>query len=281
MNYFEGHSGVKIPLQIYGTAWKEDKTSDLVELALQKGFRGIDTACQPRHYKEPLVGEGISRAYQSGLKRSDLFVQTKFTSFGGQDPDDCPYDPHLSLEEQIRKSHSVSLENLKTDYLDSLILHSPMRTWEETKLAWNVLESFVENGSVKQIGISNCYDPDYFLQLFNESKVRPSVLQNRFYSDSDYDRQLREICNKRGVYYQSFWTVNANLHIWQNPFVIELAQKLERSAIQVYFRALIHEKIYPLYGTTSPTHMEEAMDLLGFTLDQESCDRISTIGNYK
>ena len=73
--YFISSAGVKIPKLIYGTAWKEDKTAELVELALAKGFRGIDTACQPRHYKEPLVGEGIQRAYAKGLKREYLFLQ--------------------------------------------------------------------------------------------------------------------------------------------------------------------------------------------------------------
>lgn len=280
MNSFKSLSGVSIPLQIYGTAWKQEKTADLVELAIQKGFRGIDTACQPRHYSEPLVGEGIGRAYSSGLQRSDFFIQTKFTPFGGQDPNRCPYDPSTPIEDQIRKSLSVSLENLKTDYLDSLVLHSPLSSWEENKRAWEVFESFVEEGVVKQIGISNCYDPNFFVHLFNESKIKPSVLQNRFYADSGYDKELRAFCNEKGVYYQSFWTVNANVPIWNSPVVIELANRLKKSPIQIYFRALIQEKIHPLYGTTNPSHMEEVMDLLRFSLEQEDCDKIRAIGHY-
>lgn len=54
------------PAVFYGTAWKKEKTADLVELALRKGFRGIDTACQPKHYNEKGVGDGIARA---GLPR--------------------------------------------------------------------------------------------------------------------------------------------------------------------------------------------------------------------
>ena len=56
------NSDLIMPAIVYGTAWKEDRTADLVELALKKGFRGIDTACQPKHYNEPGVGEGIQRA---------------------------------------------------------------------------------------------------------------------------------------------------------------------------------------------------------------------------
>lgn len=66
---------VTIPKLLYGTAWKKDATADLVLLALKAGFRGIDTAAQPRHYKEPLVGAAVKSAISSGIvKRSDLFV---------------------------------------------------------------------------------------------------------------------------------------------------------------------------------------------------------------
>lgn len=280
MNSFKSLSGVEIPFQIYGTAWKKERTADLVEMALKKGFRGIDTACQPKHYKEPLVGEGISRAYQSGLNRSDLYIQTKFTPFRGQDTDDCPYDPETSLKDQMKKSLSVSLENLKTDYLDSLVLHSPLQTWNENQTAWSVLESFVEEGKVKQIGISNCYDPDLFKRIFAEAKIKPSLLQNRFYRESDFDKELRKFCNEQGVYYQCFWTVNANPHIWQDPFVVELANKLTITPLQAYFRTLIHEKIHPLYGTTNPDHMQEVMELFNFSIENEDRMKIKSIGGY-
>ena len=280
MNVFKSLSGINIPFQIYGTAWKEDQTADLVEIALQKGFRGIDTACQPKHYKEPLVGKAIERSYQSGIKRSDLFLQTKFTSYRGQDPNDCPYDPRLSLEDQIKRSLSVSLSNLKTDYLDSYILHSPMNTWEETKRAWKVFEGFCKEGLVKQLGISNCYDLGYFKKLYDESEIKPSVLQNRFYKETNYDKELRKFCVDRGIYYQSFWTVNANKSIWQNPFVIEIAKKREVSPIQVFFRSLVYECIYPLYGTTNTIHMKEVIDLFSISLSEKERQEIRSIENY-
>jgi diketogulonate reductase-like aldo/keto reductase len=140
-----------------------------------------------------------------------------------------------------------------------------------------VFESFVASGRVKQIGISNCYDPDFFKYLFEQSKVKPSVLQNRFYEASGYDRELRDFCNDQGVYYQCFWTVNANPHIWQDPYLVELAEKLNKSALQVYFRALIYDNIHPLFGTTNNGHMEEVMDLLKFSLDTAAVQKISSI----
>lgn len=72
--------GVPVTQFLYGTAWKENETQRLTELALRQGFRGIDTANQRRHYHEAAVGQGIAAAIESGLVvRDDLFLQTKFT----------------------------------------------------------------------------------------------------------------------------------------------------------------------------------------------------------
>lgn len=70
-------SPAAIPVYLYGTAWKKDRTADLVYSAINAGFRGVDTAAQPRHYQEPLVGDGIRKAIAEGLvRREDLYVST-------------------------------------------------------------------------------------------------------------------------------------------------------------------------------------------------------------
>lgn len=75
-----GASKDEIPPMIYGTAWKKERTADLVYLALKSGFRAIDTAAQPRHYQEKLVGDGIRRAIADGIvSREDLFVRKHST----------------------------------------------------------------------------------------------------------------------------------------------------------------------------------------------------------
>lgn len=66
---------MSIPSLIYGTAWKKERTQELVVQALKAGFRGIDTAAQPKHYREDLVGEGVRQAVREGLvRREDLYV---------------------------------------------------------------------------------------------------------------------------------------------------------------------------------------------------------------
>src|SRR5256884_2631225 len=114
-----------IPDFLYGTAWKEDRTPALTELALRMGFRGIDTANQRRHYFEAGVGQGLAAAYRAGVvTRTDLFLQTKFTYQGGQDHR-LPYDPAADLSTQIAQSMASSLEHLGTDHVDSYVLHGP------------------------------------------------------------------------------------------------------------------------------------------------------------
>src|SRR5438034_8941423 len=93
--------GVQVPRFLYGTAWKEDETQRLTELALQQGFRGIDTANQRRHYHEAAVGQAISASISSGLaSRNDLFLQTKFTFRCGQDHR-LPYDAAAPIPIQV------------------------------------------------------------------------------------------------------------------------------------------------------------------------------------
>ncbi len=118
-------AGVRVPRFLYGTAWKEDETRRLTELALRQGFRGIDTANQRRHYHEAAVGQAVAAAVAVGVvARDDLFLQTKFTFRRGQDHR-LPYDPAAPVATQVGQSFARSLEHLGTDRIDSYLLHGP------------------------------------------------------------------------------------------------------------------------------------------------------------
>ena len=68
-----------MPRILYGTAWKKERTDGLVQVAIRHGFRGVDTACQPKHYHEAGVGAAVAACIASGMTRQELFLQTKFT----------------------------------------------------------------------------------------------------------------------------------------------------------------------------------------------------------
>ena len=143
---------------IYGTAWKKEETSRLVELALKSGFKAIDTACQPRHYREDLVGLGLENAFKEGIDRNDVFIQTKFTPISGQDINNMPYLSSDDLLTQVEKSFLKSKENLKVDFIDSYLIHSPLFPSKELLKVYIKMEEFLESNQVGQLGICNCYD---------------------------------------------------------------------------------------------------------------------------
>lgn len=267
LEWFTTNNGVKMPGIIYGTAWKKEKTSDYVYLALKSGFRGIDTACQPKHYNEKLVGEAIFKAVKDGIiKREEIFIQTKFTPVNGQDPNNIPYDKNASLGDQIAQSFEVSLKNLRTGFLDSLVLHSPIGTHEMNMQAWRAMEKICKNKGTKQLGISNCYNLNTLKNIFSESEIKPSVVQNRFYNDTDYDNDLRKWCDEQNIIYQSFWTLTANPHILKSSIIRQLAHKYDRTEAQIFFRYLNQNNIAPLTGTTNQKHMKEDLEIFGFAL---------------
>lgn len=271
------HLVLKIPPLIYGTAWKQERTSGLVEKAVLCGFRGIDTACQPKHYNEPGVGQALHSLKEQGITRETLFIQTKFTPLAGQDPARVPYNPSSPLAEQIRQSFQVSLKNLGVDYLDALLLHSPLSRHAETMEAWHAMEQLHQQGVVHKLGISNCYDLEAFELIFHSANVKPSLLQNRFYIETDYDKSLRKWCDNKSIRYQSFWTLTANPNILRHPLLCNLALTKRVTVEQLFFRFLTQLHIIPLIGTCSERHMQEDLAIFEFTLTDEEVLQIKSL----
>jgi diketogulonate reductase-like aldo/keto reductase len=267
--------GTFVPRILYGTAWKKERTAALVERALVAGFRGIDTACQPKHYDEPGVGRGVAAALRSGLRREQLYLQTKFTALDGQDPRRVPYDANAVLSEQVRQSCRASLANLQTTYLDCLVLHSPLDTLELSLQVWRAFEALVDSGVVRELGISNCYQLDELEALYEAARVKPLVVQNRFYEKTRYDQDIRSFCRARGMLYQSFWTLTANPKVLAHPDVRALAQRHGVTPAQVLFRGLTQIGIVPLTGTSSEEHLLQDLAIFDFELEPADLRRLT------
>jgi diketogulonate reductase-like aldo/keto reductase len=270
-------ANVRTPRIIYGTAWKKSETARLVTKAIRHGFRGIDTACQPKHYDEPGVGEGVAASLDDALAREDLYLQTKFTPVDGQDPKKVPYDSNLPLPEQVTQSCAASLRNLRTGYLDCLVLHSPLSSPKQTLQVWRAMESLVSGGAVRQLGISNCYDLGELEALSDAARVKPSVVQNRLYAETGYDREIRAYCRDRRIIYQSFWTLSANPDVLSHGTVAGLASKYGRTAAQILFRHLTQRGVVPLTGTRSEVHMREDLAIFEFELGDFELDAVDAL----
>jgi diketogulonate reductase-like aldo/keto reductase len=266
------------PTFIYGTAWKEDATTELVVRAVGAGFRAIDTANQPWHYSEPLVGEALKMIANAGVARSTLFVQTKFTPVDGHDHR-VPYDPELELKDQVAQSFESSLRHLHTDYLDSYVLHGPYSSrglgnsdWE----VWGAIEEIHRSGRARIIGISNV-KADQLDLLVTKARIRPMVVQNRCYANRGWDREVRKICRDHGITYQGFSLLTANRNVLRHPVVLSVAQRLGVHAEQVIFRFAMQVGMVPLTGTKDSVHMREDLGVFAIQLTREEVELIESI----
>ena len=273
--------GVRVPRFLYGTAWKEDQTRRLTELALQQGFRGIDTANQRRHYDEAAVGQAISAAIASGLVvGDDLFLQTKFTFRRGQDHR-LPYDSAAPIAVQVEQSFASSLEHLGVQKLDSYLLHGPTgrlglapADWE----AWHAMEAIHDSRRVRLLGVSNVTLEQ--LQLVcQQARVRPCFVQNRCYAVQGWDRRVREFCAANGVIYQGFSLLTANRDTLARPEMLRIAQRHGKTVSQIIFRFALDVGMVALTGTTDPEHMRADLEVFDFCLEPEEVEQIEGLAS--
>lgn len=273
--------GVPVPRFLYGTAWKEDQTRPLTELALRQGFRGIDSANQRRHYHEAAVGQAIAAAVESGLvARENLFLQTKFTFSSGQDHR-LPYDPKASIRTQVEQSFASSLGHLGVKVIDSYLLHGPTQRsglapadWE----AWRAMEALHDSGSVRLLGVSNV-TLEQLRRLCEQARVPPRFVQNRCYAMRGWDRAVRQFCVAHGLVYQGFSLLTANRDALAHPEVARIARRHGRSISQIIFRFAVDVAMVPLTGTTDARHMQEDLEVLDFCLEPEEVERIDGLAS--
>ena len=273
------YNNLPVPSFMYGTAWKKEATTQLVQRAVSAGFTAIDTANQLIHYQEALVGEALLALAQQGVARDRLFLQTKFTPTNGQDHR-TPYDASANLTTQVTQSFDSSLAHLHTDYLDSYVLHGPYQRqglgaadWE----VWAAIEGVYQSGKTKMIGISNI-TAEQLTQLCARAAVKPMVVQNRCYAALGWDKEVREICRTHGIIYQGFSLLTANRAVFADPAIQAIAQRLGTGLAQVVFRFAMQVGMLPLTGTTNPQHMTDDLKAEHLTLTVEDVQVIETIG---
>lgn len=266
------------PWILYGTAWKRDTTTRLVEMALTEGFVGIDTANQPKHYSEALVGEALKKMLASGAPREKFFIQTKFTPVGGQDQR-IPYDANADIGVQVMQSFKSSLEHLGVSYLDSYLLHGPYHhpgLGDEDWQVWSALESLYQEKKVKRIGISNVNAGQLTLLIAN-AEVKPMVVQNRCFARTGWDWAVREICREHDILYQGFSLLTANPGAVGHPYTESLADRLQVTPEQVIFAFAREVGMIPLTGTTNLEHMRQDLEAREISLSAEEVARLEQV----
>ena len=279
VNRYQTHRGFNIPTFFYGTAWKELQTEELTRLAIEAGFRGIDTANQRRHYFEAGVGIAVRKILKKGpLKRSDLFLQSKFTYVAGQDHR-LPYDPNADYSDQVKQSFNSSLDHFQTTYLDSYVLHGPSTGKGLQQADWDVwrsMEGLKTSGSVRLLGVSNI-NADQLLMLVENAEVKPAFVQNRCFARTQWDAAIRQLCRSYDIIYQGFSLLTANAAELKDPVIFEMAKRRKVTLPQLVFRFALQLGMIPLTGTTSEDHMNQDLAVYDFELSQTEISTIETV----
>lgn len=270
---------LSIPAFLYGTAWKEDRTSSLTERALRAGFRGIDTANQRKHYFEAAAGEGLSAAYNAGIvTRAEVFLQTKFTYQRGQDHR-LPYDPQAPIGAQVAQSLTSSLDHLGTDYVDSYVLHGPSSPYEWVEAdseVWNAMRKERDAGRIHLIGVSNV-SLGHLEQMKAIGLELPAFVQNRCFARLGWDRDIRSFCGAHEITYQGFSLLTANQEVANHAPLVDVARRLSVTLPQLIFAFARALGIVPLTGTSSENHMKEDLASAGLALPAELVKAIESI----
>lgn len=273
------NNGVLIPSIIYGTAWKEDETARLVQVAIESGYRAIDTANQNIHYRESLVGSAIRAVHEKGIQRESLFLQTKFTSVSAQGPN-IPYDANAVLATQVKQSMDSSLRHLRTDYVDSYLLHGPSGAqglvaadWE----TWSAIEQLYMDGKARTIGVSNV-SCDQLKEICANARIKPMIVQNRCYALMGWDESVRNVCRDNNIVYQAFSLLTANREVLIDPRVKAISDRVGASAEQIIFAFAVRMGILPLTGTSNTQHMKDNLGATQLAVTDEDIRIIESSG---
>jgi diketogulonate reductase-like aldo/keto reductase len=269
----------RTPDFIYGTAWKEDRTAPLTELAIRSGFRAIDTANQRKHYYEGGVGEALAAVYGAGIvTRSDVFLQTKFTYQRGQDHR-LPFDPKAPIALQVEHSLTSSFDHLGADYVDSFVLHGPSNSYEwsaDDQEAWQAMMRERDRGRTRMLGVSNV-SLLHLQQMIAIHGEAPAFVQNRCYARLGWDRDVRAFCYEHSIIYQGFSLLTANLESVRHSTIARIAFAKNISPAQVVFAFARTLGILPLTGTSSEEHMKQDLASRSVSLSQGEVEKIESL----
>lgn len=260
MEYITLSNGVKMPMLGYGCFLiSPEECERCVSDAIEVGYRGIDTA--QAYYNEEGIGNAVSKAIAEGkVKREDLFLTTKVWIMNAG-------------YENAKESIEESLQKLKTDYIDLLLIHQAFNDYYGT---WRAMEEAYKAGKVRAIGVSNFY-PDRFMDLALFSEIKPMInqLETHVFQQHKDDRKYIE---KYGAHIEA-WAPFARGEngIFTNPVLNEIGAKYNKSAGQVALRFLIQSGISVIPKSSHKERMAENLDVFGFELSAEEMKQIEEL----
>ncbi len=256
MEFVTLSNGVKMPQLGYGVYQVSKEECERCVLdALKVGYRHIDTA--QSYFNEEEVGYAIKK---SGILREEIFLTTKV------------WIEHYGYE-KAKKSVITSMEKLKTDYLDLVLLHQPFSDYYG---AWRALEELYEEGKIRAIGISNFY-PDRMVDLCLFSHIKPMVNQVETHP---FNQQIeaQKWMEKYGIQIEA-WAPLAECRndLLENKVLTEIAKKYEKTVAQIILRWELQRGIVIIPKSVHIERMEENFNIFDFTLSDEDMQKIAEL----
>lgn len=262
------NNGVTLPAIGLGVFQsKPEDTAQAVEAALGTGYRHIDTAAIYGNERE--VGEGIRN---SGVDRSEIFLETKVWV------SDYGYEETLHAWEK-------STEKLGVDQLDLYILHQPApAVFEKTLEAYRALETLLEEGKVRAIGVSN-FMVDHIEQLLEHAKVVPAVNQielHPYFSQPD----VQQVNAKNGILTQAWSPIGGitfypgwgeRKNVMQDPTIVDLANKHQKTPAQVMLHWHLQQGRSAIPKSINPQRIAENFNIFDFELTTEELQIIDAL----
>lgn len=256
MNYVTLANGVKMPQLGYGVyqVTKEECERCVLD-ALNVGYRAIDTA--QSYFNEAEVGEAIA---ESGIDRKEIFLTTKV------------WIEHYGYE-QAKESVLQSMEKLKTDYIDLVLLHQPFADYYG---AYRALEDLYEEGKLRAIGVSNFY-PDRLVDIASFARIKPMVNQIETHP-LNQQIEAHEWLEKYGVIHEAWAPFGEGRgNMFTNPVLQKLGDKYNKTVAQVILRWQLQRGIVVIPKSTHKERMAQNLDVFDFTLTDEDMQDIAAL----
>ena len=263
MLYTTLNNGVKMPILGYGTYQiPNSEAQRCVEDALSVGYRLIDTA--QAYANEQAIGEALKSAMKGGIKRDELFIETKL------------WISHAN-EKDAFKAFETSLKKLGLDYIDLYIIHQP---YNDSYGAWRAMSKLYKEGKIRAIGVSNFY-ADKITDFCTFNDIKPAVNQielHPFFQKVDEQK----INNDLSVAVQSWASFAEGQNgIFKNELLSQIGKKYGKTPAQVILRWLIERNIIAIPKTTRIERMRENFAVFDFALSADDKAKIATLDTNK
>ena len=245
-----GYGVYKVPAQ---------DCADLVSIALDTGYRTVDTAAL--YGNEEGVGAAVSRAVAAGTSREDIFVTSKvWNTFQGYDTTLAAFDS--------------SMDKLGLDYLDMFLIHWPCPEQHLFIPTYKALESLYHAGRVRAIGVSN-FEESHLRQLLDACDVVPAVNQIELHPWLS-QTGLRALHAELGIATQA-WSPLARGGILTDPVLLELAALHNRSVAQITLRWHVQSRHLVIPKASSALRIAENLAVFNFALTDAEMARIDAL----